>query len=196
MRHTRQHHWGPFTVKQQQEQNKSARVKLPFFRHICSDSSITSSCSHHSDVWLFSVTRRYLPLLHWHQARVTAHLLSVLFEESQLEALVQLQLPDVPHLMEVLPGGVQLVQQTGHLAGSKTAEVFLLMPHQSWSCVLPVGLFSSPISRETCLVHGRKVERRWTVFIVFKNQWYMTAAVFKPLRHVLHLRYHFIHYFF
>lgn len=66
----------------------------------------------------------------------------------------------------------------------------------TWSCVLLVGLFSSPISRETCLVHGRTVERRWTVFIVFKNQWYMTAAVFKPLRHVLHLLHHFIHYFF
>lgn len=62
--------------------------------------------------------------------QVTAHLLSVLFEESELEALVQLQLPDVPHLMEVLPGGVQLVQQTGHLAGSKTREVSLLMSHQ------------------------------------------------------------------
>lgn len=47
------------------------------------------------------------------------HFLSVLFEEAELEALVQLQLPDVPHLMEMLPRGVELIQQTGHLAKSK-----------------------------------------------------------------------------
>lgn len=44
------------------------------------------------------------------------HLLGVLFEEPELEALVQFELPDVPHLVKVLPGGVQLIQQTGHLA--------------------------------------------------------------------------------
>ena len=37
------------------------------------------------------------------------HLLSILFEQPQLEALVQLQFPHVPHLVEVLPGGVQPV---------------------------------------------------------------------------------------
>lgn len=45
-----------------------------------------------------------------------SHLLSVLFEEPELETLIQLELPDVPHLMQMLPGGVQLVQETGHLA--------------------------------------------------------------------------------
>lgn len=44
------------------------------------------------------------------------HLLSVLFEEPELEALIQLELPDVPHLVQMLPGGVQLIQETGHLA--------------------------------------------------------------------------------
>lgn len=43
------------------------------------------------------------------------HLLSVLFEEAELETLIQFELPDVPHLMQMLPGGVQLVQETGHL---------------------------------------------------------------------------------
>lgn len=38
-------------------------------------------------------------------------LLCVLFEQAKLEALVQLQLADVPGLVEVLSGGVQLVQQ-------------------------------------------------------------------------------------
>lgn len=44
------------------------------------------------------------------------HLLSVLFKESELETLIQFELPDVPHLMKMLPGGVQLIQETGHLA--------------------------------------------------------------------------------
>lgn len=52
-----------------------------------------------------------------------AHLLSVLLEEAQLEALVQFQLPDVPHLMEVLPGGVELIQQTGHLPGGNNGQL-------------------------------------------------------------------------
>lgn len=47
------------------------------------------------------------------------HLLCVLFKESELEALVQLQLPDMPHLVEMLPRGVELIQQTGHLAKRK-----------------------------------------------------------------------------
>lgn len=51
------------------------------------------------------------------------HLLCVLFEQAELEALVQLQLPDVPHLMEVLPRGVELIQQTGHLEKSKNYEL-------------------------------------------------------------------------
>ena len=40
-------------------------------------------------------------------------LLRVLLEQAELEALVQLQLADVPGLVEVLPGGVQFVQQLG-----------------------------------------------------------------------------------
>lgn len=44
------------------------------------------------------------------------HLLSVLFEEPELETLIQFELPDVPHLMKMLPGGVQLIQETDHLA--------------------------------------------------------------------------------
>lgn len=40
-------------------------------------------------------------------------LLCILFKQAELEALVQLQLADVPGLVEVLPGGVQLVQQLG-----------------------------------------------------------------------------------
>lgn len=41
------------------------------------------------------------------------NLLCVLFEEAELEALVQLELADVPGLVEVLSGGVQLVEQLG-----------------------------------------------------------------------------------
>ena len=44
------------------------------------------------------------------------HLLSVLFEEPELETLIQFKLSDVPHLMKMLSGGVQLIQETGHLA--------------------------------------------------------------------------------
>lgn len=44
----------------------------------------------------------------WHAC---TDLLCVLFEQAQLEALVQLQLADVPGLVEVLSGGVQFVQQ-------------------------------------------------------------------------------------
>ncbi len=40
-------------------------------------------------------------------------LLCVLFEQAELEALIQLELADVPGLVEVLSGGVQLVQQLG-----------------------------------------------------------------------------------
>lgn len=54
---------------------------------------ITSSC--------------YRSLLH------NPDLLCVLLEQTELEALIQLQLPDVPGLVEVLSGGVQLVQQLG-----------------------------------------------------------------------------------
>lgn len=46
-------------------------------------------------------------------ASVSTDLFSVLLKQSELEALVQLQLADVPGLVEVLPGGVQLVQQLG-----------------------------------------------------------------------------------
>lgn len=53
-----------------------------------------------------------------HQASGVTHLLGVLFEQTQLEALVQLQLPHVPHLMEMLPGGVKLIQQAGHLGNT------------------------------------------------------------------------------
>lgn len=52
----------------------------------------------------------------WSYLGVT-HFFCVLFKEAQLEALVQLQFPDVPHLMEMLSGGMQLIQQTGHLSG-------------------------------------------------------------------------------
>lgn len=50
---------------------------------------------------------------------ITAHrepatdLLCILLEQAQLETLIQLELADVPRLVEVLPGGVQLVQQLG-----------------------------------------------------------------------------------
>lgn len=40
-------------------------------------------------------------------------LLCILFKQAELEALVQLQLADVPGLVEMLSGGVQLVQQLG-----------------------------------------------------------------------------------
>lgn len=40
-------------------------------------------------------------------------LLCVLFEQAELEALIQLELADVPGLVEVLSGGVQFVQQLG-----------------------------------------------------------------------------------
>lgn len=59
------------------------------------------------------------------------HLLGVLFKEAELEALVELELPDVPHLMEMLPRGVELIQQTGHLAESKSCngEIIFLVLH-------------------------------------------------------------------
>lgn len=40
-------------------------------------------------------------------------LLCVLLEQAELEALIQLELADVPGLVEVLSGGVQFVQQLG-----------------------------------------------------------------------------------
>lgn len=42
-----------------------------------------------------------------------ADLLCVLLKQAELEALVQLELADVPGLVEVLSGGVQFVQQLG-----------------------------------------------------------------------------------
>lgn len=74
-----------------------------------------------------------------------AHLLCVLLEEAKLEALVQLQLPDVPHLMEMLPGGVELIQQTGHLANSTCEET----QHASIGCSCTM-LF---ISKNSCCSH-------------------------------------------
>lgn len=38
-------------------------------------------------------------------------LLCVLLEQAELEALIKLEFPDVPGLVQVLPGGVQLIQQ-------------------------------------------------------------------------------------
>lgn len=65
------------------------------------------------------------------------HLLGVLFKEAELEALVELELPDVPHLMEMLPRGVELIQQTGHLAKSESS------PHINiWSFLPGPVLFS------------------------------------------------------
>lgn len=61
-----------------------------------------------------------------------AHLLGVLFEQTQLEALVQLQLPDVPHLMEMLPGGVKLIQQTGHLAQREGGGLLEGVPYDAF----------------------------------------------------------------
>lgn len=46
-----------------------------------------------------------------HPAPIRAHLLCILFKQAKLKALVQLQLADVPGLVQPLPGGVQLVQQ-------------------------------------------------------------------------------------
>ncbi len=40
-------------------------------------------------------------------------LLCILLEQAELEALIQLELADVPGLLEVLSGGVQFVQQLG-----------------------------------------------------------------------------------
>ena len=61
------------------------------------------------------------------------HLLCVLLKETELEALVQLQLPDVPHLMKVLPCGVKLIQQTGHLANSRNWKLCFLQYLSIWS---------------------------------------------------------------
>lgn len=68
---------------------------------------------------IFSLYHVALVIISAHSGSGMTHLLSILFEEAELEALVQLQLPDVPHLMEMLPRGVELIQQTGHLAKSK-----------------------------------------------------------------------------
>lgn len=46
-------------------------------------------------------------------AHSSTDLLCILFKQAELEALVQLQLADVPGLVEVLSGGVELVQQLG-----------------------------------------------------------------------------------
>lgn len=43
----------------------------------------------------------------------TTDLFCVLFKQAELEALVQLELANVPGLVEMLSGGVQLVQQLG-----------------------------------------------------------------------------------
>lgn len=43
-------------------------------------------------------------------------LLSILLEEPQLETLVQLQLPHVPQLLQILPRPVELIQQSCHLS--------------------------------------------------------------------------------
>lgn len=40
-------------------------------------------------------------------------LLCILFKQAELKALIQLELADVPGLVEMLSGGVQLVQQLG-----------------------------------------------------------------------------------
>lgn len=68
------------------------------------------------------------------------HLLGVLLEEAELEALVQLQLPDVPHLVEILPGGVELIQQSGHLeAGSQASHSVLLIYTPLPPLIVPVS---------------------------------------------------------
>lgn len=41
--------------------------------------------------------------------RLLPYLLSILLKKPELKALVQFQLADVPHLMQVLPGRMQLV---------------------------------------------------------------------------------------
>lgn len=43
----------------------------------------------------------------------TTDLLCVLLEQAELEALIQLELADMPRLVEVLSGGMKLVQQLG-----------------------------------------------------------------------------------
>lgn len=60
-----------------------------------------------------------------------SYLLGILLEEPQLEALIQLELSDVPHLVQVLSGGMQLVQEAGDL-GYKALEV-----GTSWDAVAP-----------------------------------------------------------
>lgn len=58
------------------------------------------------------------------------HFFCILFKEAQLEALVQLQFPDMPHLMEMLPGGMQLIQQTGHLSGKAQCVTWQQQAHR------------------------------------------------------------------
>lgn len=43
-------------------------------------------------------------------------LLCVLFKQTQLETLVQLQLPHVPQLLQVLASPMQLIQYTSHFS--------------------------------------------------------------------------------
>lgn len=46
----------------------------------------------------------------------SSNLLCVLFEKTQLEALVQFQLPHVPQLLQILPSPVKLIQQAAHFS--------------------------------------------------------------------------------
>lgn len=55
----------------------------------------------------------HIPPLPSRATHESTDLLCILFKQAELEALVQLQLADVPGLVEVLSSGVQLVQQLG-----------------------------------------------------------------------------------
>lgn len=46
----------------------------------------------------------------------SSNLLCVLFEKTQLEALVQFQLPHVPQLLQILPSPMKLIQQAAHFS--------------------------------------------------------------------------------
>lgn len=91
------------------------------------------------------------------------HFFCILFKEAQLEALVQLQFPDMPHLMEMLPGGMQLIQQTGHLSGKAQCVTWQQQAHRvcltfhsfitSDLNVMAGFLWIEPTVHYVCLLH-------------------------------------------
>lgn len=52
----------------------------------------------------------------WNRIEWHSDLLCILFKQAQLETLVQLQLPHVPELLQILASPMQFIQQTCHFS--------------------------------------------------------------------------------